>query len=294
MSYPIRVGIKLAPQLTSLESLRAVWRIGEDAGFDHIWIFDHFAALGSNPAGPIFEAWTLLAAMAQATSRARIGVMVSGNLYRHPGVLAKMAVTVDHVSNGRLEMGMGAGWAANEHAMLGLPFPATPGGRIGRLAEACAVMKAPTANYSGAFYTLANAVANPKPVQRPYPPLWIGGKGERRLLRVVAEHADVWNAPGTSPEESARLSGALDAHCRAIGRDPSSIRRSAQFRVDGANTNGAITAASAYLERGSPSWCSLSWSPRQCGMRKRPRRSSYRRFGIASPPSGVKASGRWR
>ena len=136
----VRVGLKLAPQFTTVDELRAVWRIADEAGFDHCWNFDHFASIRANTTGNIFEAWTLLGAMAEATSRVRIGCMVTGNTYRHPGVLAKMAVTVDHLSGGRLEFGLGAAWAEGEHAMLGLEF-GTVGQRIARLEEACRVVK---------------------------------------------------------------------------------------------------------------------------------------------------------
>jgi F420-dependent oxidoreductase-like protein len=249
----IRIGLKLSQQGTTADELRAVWRIADEAGFDHLWNFDHFAALGSDPALDVFEGWTLLGAMAEATSRIRIGCMVTGNTYRHPAVLAKMAVTVDHLSGGRLEMGLGAAWAENEHAMLGLEF-GTVGSRIDRLAEACQLMKLlwteERASFEGRYYTLTEAIASPKPVQRPHPPLWIGGAGERKTLRVVAEHADVWNAPGDdgTGEEMGRLSGVLDRHCADVGRDPAEIRRSVQFRYEDADA--ALRTTEAYAGHG--------------------------------------------
>ena len=165
--------------------------------------------------------------MAEATSRVRIGCMVTGNTYRHPAVLAKMAVTVDHLSGGRLELGIGAAWAENEHEMLGIEF-GTAGRRVEWLDEACQVMKLlftqERTTFEGARYTLRDAISNPKPVQRPHPPFWIGGRGERKTLRVIAQHADVWNAPGGEPDEVARLAGVLDAPLRRCrprpGRDP--------------------------------------------------------------------------
>src|SRR3954447_25172674 len=174
---------------------------------------DHFATLGGRDDGPIFEAWTMLAAMAQMTTRVRIGCAVVGNTYRHPAVLAKMAVTVDHLSRGRLEFGIGAGWAENEHTMLGLPF-GTVGDRATRLEEAVPIIKSlwtqPSTTFEGKHYQLVDAIAEPKPMQRPYPPIWVGGTGRRRTLRLVAEHADVWNAPGGEPEEIVELSEVLD------------------------------------------------------------------------------------
>src|SRR3954453_19787590 len=140
MTHPLRFGLKLAPQLTTVAELRAVWSLADQAGFDHVWNFDHFAAIVGDPAGDVFEGWALLGAMAEATSRVRIGCMVTGNTYRPPGVLAKLAVTVDHLSGGRLELGLGAAWAEIEHEMLGLEF-GTVGQRIDRMAEACRILK---------------------------------------------------------------------------------------------------------------------------------------------------------
>jgi F420-dependent oxidoreductase-like protein len=228
----MRYGLKLS-QLAPIDEFRAVWRIADEAGFDHVWNMDHFAALGGDPTGDIFEAWTLLAAMAEATTNVRIGCMVTGNTYRHPGVLAKMAVTVDHLSGGRLEFGLGAAWAENEHTMLGLEF-GTFGDRFDRLEEACHVIKSlwtkPQTTFAGDHYELHAAIAEPKPVQQPHPPIWIGGSGRKRTLRIVAEYADVWNAAGGSPEEIADLSSVLDRHCADVGRDPAAIRRTIQLR----------------------------------------------------------------
>ena len=195
---------------------------------------DHFASLGGDDTLDIFEAWTLLAGMAARTTRTRIGCSVTGNTYRHPAVLAKAAVTVDHLSGGRLEFGIGAGWAENEHTMLGLPF-GTARDRADWLEEALPIIRSlwtePRTTFTGKHYQLTDAVAEPKPVQTPHPPIWIGGVGRRRTLRMAAEHAAVWNAPGGSPAEVAELSAVLDGHCADIGRDPAEIRRSVQIRV---------------------------------------------------------------
>jgi F420-dependent oxidoreductase-like protein len=248
----IRVGLKLAPQFTTVDELRAVWRIADEAGFDHCWNFDHFASIREDTTGDIFEAWTLLGAMAEATKRVRIGCMVTGNTYRHPGVLAKMAVTVDHLSRGRLEFGLGAAWAESEHEMLDLEF-GTVGQRIARLEEACRILKAlwteERTSFEGVYYRVTDAIANPKPVQQPHPPIWIGGAGERKTLRVVAEHADVWNLPEQEPEEAARLSGVLDGHCADVGRDPAEVRRSVQLGYDG-DADGLLARATPYVANG--------------------------------------------
>jgi F420-dependent oxidoreductase-like protein len=247
----LRYGLKLSQNAT-IEQYRAVWRIADEAGFDHCWCMDHFATLGSRDDGPIFEAWALLAAMATATSRTRVGCAVTGNTYRHPAVLAKAAVTVDHLSGGRLEFGIGAGWAENEHTMLGLPF-GTAGNRADRLEEACQVIRSlwtqERTSFAGQHYQLTGAVAEPKPVQQPHPPIWIGGAGRRRTLRITAQYASVWNAPGGSPEEVAELSGVLDRHCADIGRDPSEIRRSVQVRIP-ATPDELLTSAAAYAAVG--------------------------------------------
>jgi F420-dependent oxidoreductase-like protein len=233
----MRYGLKLSQNAT-IDQLRAVWQVADEAGFDHCWCMDHLATLGPRDDGPIFEAWTLMAGMAVATSRTRIGCMVTGNTYRHPAVLAKAAVTVDHLSGGRLEFGLGAGWAENEHTMLGLPF-GSRGDRADWLEEACEIIRSlwtqPRTSFDGDHYQLSDAVAEPKPVQQPYPPIWIGGSGRQRTLRITARYADVWNAAGGSPEEVAETSAVLDQRCAEIGRDPAQIRRSVQFRVAEAN-----------------------------------------------------------
>jgi F420-dependent oxidoreductase-like protein len=231
--HPLRFGLKLS-QAATIDTLTAVWRIADDSGFDHCWDMDHFASLGGDDSLDIFEAWTLLAGMAARTTRTRIGCSVTGNTYRHPAMLAKAAVTVDHLSGGRLEFGIGAGWAENEHTMLGLPF-GTARDRADWLEEALPIIRSlwteARTTFAGEHYQLIDAVAEPKPVQTPHPPIWIGGTGRRRTLRMAAEHAAVWNAPGGSPEQVAELSAVLDGHCAAIGRDPAEIRRSVQIRA---------------------------------------------------------------
>jgi F420-dependent oxidoreductase-like protein len=236
----VRYGLKLS-QLAPIDEYRAVWRIADQAGFDSVWNMDHFAALGDDPSGEIFEAWTLLGAMAEATERVRIGCMVTGNTYRHPGVLAKMAVTVDHLSGGRLEFGIGAAWAENEHAMLGLEF-GTIGDRMDRLEEACQVIRSlwteHRTTFHGRHYDLTEAIAEPRPVQRPHPPIWIGGRGRKRTLRLTAQYADVWNLPSGPPSELAELSRLLDEHCEAVGRDPDEIRRTVQVHLPSGESSG--------------------------------------------------------
>ncbi|MFA5891980.1 MAG: LLM class F420-dependent oxidoreductase [Actinomycetota bacterium] len=230
------ISAKLAPCFP-YEQLEAFWRAADELGFHAVWNYDHFYGLGTTPEAQrqdTLEGWTTLAAMASVVKRARVGCMVTGVTYRHPAVLAKMAVAVDHISGGRLEFGMGAAWHEPEHLGYGIDFPAA-GTRIAMLDEALEVIKKlwteDTVSFDGDHYTLRDAFCLPKPVQRPRPPIVVGGSGPRKTLRVVARHADEWNTPGHDPEEFSRLSGILDEHCAAIGRDPSQIRRSVQLFV---------------------------------------------------------------
>ena len=225
---PLRYGLKFSQQVHPIDVQVDVWRTADEGGFDHIWPFDHLLALGPDPAAPIFDGWTVLGAMAAITKRARMGLNVTGNLYRHPGLMAKIAVTVDHLSNGRLEFGIGTGWNEPEFTQFGLPFPSA-GDRVTMLDESLKAMKLlwsePRSTYKGRFYQLKDAIAEPKPIQRPHPPIWIGSKGER-MLRLTARHADVWHSNAATFEEGVALSKELDAACAKAGRDPTSVRRS--------------------------------------------------------------------
>lgn len=259
-------GLKPALQLNTMETLRQMWTVADQGGFDGCWVIDHFAALGADRGGDVFEAWTTLAAMAEGTSRVRIGSMVSGNSHRNPGMLAKMAVTVDHISGGRLDMGVGAGGDELVHEMFGMPLGPVRQ-RIEALDEACQILKLlwsePAPSFDGRHYRLTGAVANPKPVQRPRPPLWVAGSGERYSLRVVARHADVWipaNLPGTPAEELARLSGVLDRHCEAIGRDPVGIRRAVQLRVP-PDPDETLRLVDAHVRSGFTDIVLMIWEP---------------------------------
>src|SRR3954452_22476014 len=248
----LRFGLKLSQNAT-IEQMRGLWRLADEAGFDSCWVMDHFATLGPRDDAPIFETWTMLAAMAQLTNRTRIGCAVVGNTYRHPAVLAKMAVTVDHLSGGRLEFGIGAGWAENEHTMLGLEF-GTKNDRADRLEESVQIIRSlwtqPRTTFEGRHYRLQEAVGEPKPVQAPHPPIWIRGPGPKRTLRLAAEYADVWNAAGGSPEEVAASSAILDRHCAEVGRDPGEIRRSVQVGFSGDEVERAQEAVRGYVDIG--------------------------------------------
>jgi alkanesulfonate monooxygenase SsuD/methylene tetrahydromethanopterin reductase-like flavin-dependent oxidoreductase (luciferase family) len=202
------------------------WRLFEQLGFDSVWDCDHFIQ-PSRPTGPYYEAWTLLAALAACTQRIRVGVLVSSNTFRHPALLAKQAVTIDHVSNGRLDVGLGAGWYVPEHKMFGLDFPA-PAELVAHFAEAVEVvdglLRNETFAYAGRRYQLDGARSLPGPIQRPRPPLILGAH-RRRMLRIVARYADTWNSFGTVDEMRER-NDVLDEECAALGRDPRTIVRS--------------------------------------------------------------------
>jgi F420-dependent oxidoreductase-like protein len=253
----VRVGLKLSQQVFSLDAQREAWRMVDVAGFDHLWLFDHLVAIHQESPQPIYDGWTMLAAVAEVTQRVRIGLNVTGNLYRHPGLLAKIAVTVDHLSGGRLEMGLGAGWNEPEFAMYGMAFPKRPAERIDRLEEACRVLKLlwseTRASFDGRFYRLDQAIAEPKPLQKPYPPIWIGGNGPKRTLRVAATHADVWSCDVwptsmTAIESAYSLARVLDEHCASVGRDPRSIRRAHVLLADG--TEAPLDMARASIRAG--------------------------------------------
>lgn len=201
----------------------------EATGWYSIWFADHFMPNAEDTSGPYAECWTTLAALGAAVPRVRIGALVTGNTYRHPAVLAKMAANVDQISGGRCVLGLGAGWQENEHRAYGINF-STLGGRMARFDEACQVIKGlftnDKTNFQGKYYQLTDAPLAPKPVQSPLP-LLIGGGGEQRTLRIAAKYADEWNVWGT-PEVLAHKGAILNRYCEEIGRDPKSIKHSAQ------------------------------------------------------------------
>jgi len=227
------ISAKLAPTFAYAD-LERFWRDADELGFYAVWNYDHFYGLGAGLndfKNDTLEGWTTLAAMATIVKRARIGCMVSGVTYRHPAVLANMAATVDHISGGRLEFGLGAAWHEPEHAGYGIPFPSA-GTRIAMLDEALQVCKKlwteDVSNFDGAHYTLKDALCNPKPVQTPHPPIVLGGT-KPKILRVIARHADEWNGVAFEPNGWRESNAELDKACGDVGRDPREIRRGVQL-----------------------------------------------------------------
>lgn len=229
----MRFAIKTAPQMTTWAEMLDVWRAADDIDlFESAWNFDHFEPILGQPRnGPCLEGWTMLAAMAQATRRIRIGCMVTGNPYRHPAVLANMAATVDVISGGRLEFGLGAGWNQDECDAYGISLPPLRE-RFDRFDEACEVIVGLLTDepysFAGEHYRLTEAHCEPKPVQRPHPPICIGGAGEKRTLRAVARWAQIWNTPFSTPEVLTHKQEILAGHCADLGRDPAEITVSSQ------------------------------------------------------------------
>lgn len=248
----MRYALKTAPQMTTWAAMLDVWRAADDIDlFESMWNFDHFEPILGKPRnGPCLEGWTTLAAMAQATNRIRIGCMVTGVPYRHPAVLANMAATVDVISNGRLELGLGAGWNQDEADAYGIELPAL-GERFDRFDEACEIiiglLTEPQFSFAGDHYRVTDAYCEPKGVQTPHPPITIGGDGPKRTLRAVARYAQRWNTPFTSPEILAQKIEILHGHCADIGRDPSGITITAQAIHDPAKGPAATAEACAAL-----------------------------------------------
>ena len=247
--HPLRIGLKLS-QGVPIETFREVWRIADEAGFDHCWAFDHIATVDADGRPRLlFEGWSLVCAMAVATKRVRIGLLVSGMAYRHPALLAKIAVTADHLSGGRLEFGIGAGWVERERTMFGLDDSHS----AGRLREGLDVIEllwtGERVNYSGRHYRLFDAVAVPSPLQKPRPPIWIGAGG-MQTLRLAAERADVWNPSREGFDTALSLGAQLRSLCDQAGRDPAAIRWSTQVSFDGHDPGRTASELQRWIDAG--------------------------------------------
>jgi alkanesulfonate monooxygenase SsuD/methylene tetrahydromethanopterin reductase-like flavin-dependent oxidoreductase (luciferase family) len=267
----LRFGVHSGQQYANVSELRALWRAAEDLGYDWVSLFDHFRPALGGVDGPCLEGTTTLAALAGATSRVRCAVLVTAVTWRHPAVAASIAATLDHLTGGRLEFGVGAGGFDHAYQEWGIRFPG-PGQRLAMLDEACRIMRAlwtgETTTFDGAHYRLRDARMAPKPVQQ-HLPLVVGGSGPR-LLRVVAEHADVWNFLVEDVHAHRRRSELLDRYCGEIGRDPAAIRRSMTFRVvlgaDLAEADRRRAERFAMLSPGSPDRREYldAGTPREC------------------------------
>ncbi|MDH3540882.1 MAG: LLM class F420-dependent oxidoreductase [Acidimicrobiia bacterium] len=227
--------VKTPPQNTSWSDILDIWRAADEMDvFSEAWNFDHFYPLHPPLDGPCLEGWTTLAALAQATTRIRVGSMVNGMHYRHPAVTANMAASLDIISGGRFNLGLGAGWFEPESKAYGIPLGSLRE-RMDRFDEGVEVihrlLTEETTTFTGDFYELTDARCEPKPLQQPRPPIVIGGKGEKRTLRTVARFADYWDAMfHDEPASWMRLNDILLEHCRVVGRDQSEIRRSVHIR----------------------------------------------------------------
>jgi F420-dependent oxidoreductase-like protein len=250
----MRFGFKTSPQSTTWDDMLAVWTAADDIElFESGWTFDHFEPIFSDRSGPCLEGWLTLTALAQATTRLRLGVLVTGIPYRHPAILANMAATLDQISHGRLELGLGAGWNTDEAEAYGIDLLPIKQ-RMDRFDEALdvviALLTQGRSSYTGTYYALDGAYCEPKAVQQPHPPICIGGSGEKRTLRSVARVAQHWNNVGGPVDQYVRLKGVLAEHCASFGRDPAEIMTSAHLRLDPADPKALLAEAEAFAEAG--------------------------------------------
>ncbi|MFV0493769.1 LLM class F420-dependent oxidoreductase [Mycobacterium sp.] len=247
----MRFAFKTSPQNTTWPQMLALWRAADGIDvFESGWTFDHFYPIFSDSSGPCLEGWTALAALAQATERLRLGTLVTGIHYRHPAVLANMAATLDVISNGRLELGIGAGWNEEESGAYGIELGSLKD-RFDRFEEACQVLvgllSQEKTTFAGKHYQLTDAYNEPKGPQRPHPPIAIGGSGERRTLPITARYAQHWNFVGGTPEEFAHKRDVLAACCADIGRDPREITLSSHLVLGADRDYGRLIDTAAAL-----------------------------------------------
>lgn len=247
----LRFGVQVQAQRATWPAYRAAVTAVEDLGFDAVWTFDHMLPFAGPDDAACFETWTTLAAMACQTRRVRVGALVNGVLYRDPATLAKAAAMVDLISEGRLEFTLGAAWAAREFRAYGLPFPPAAE-RLARLDEALTIVKLlwtqPRTTYEGRYYAIHDAPCEPKPLQKPHPPIMVGGNG-RGTLRIAARHADVWNGIG-SPDYCAGRIALLHEACAENGRDPGEIELTVHPQMAIAGTHAEAEAMAEAIARG--------------------------------------------
>ena len=244
-------GIHLVQQNVTIGECRELWQWADTAGFTWVDVSDHFyESPMTEKQGPYLECLASLAALAVDTERVRVGTCVLAMDYRHPAVLANALATIDHLSDGRLDAGLGAGWNVQEYSAYGIPFERI-GKRLDRLEEGIHVLRAlweePQASYVGEHFQLSEALCEPKPLQARVP-IWIGGVGERRTLQLVARYADGWNAPYLTVEQWRRLSGVLDEWCERVDRDPQTIQRDVNLSFHLAADDADRPRAQAHFE----------------------------------------------
>ncbi|MBM3139531.1 MAG: TIGR03560 family F420-dependent LLM class oxidoreductase [Chloroflexi bacterium] len=268
----MKIGLHTGQQDISMDELREIWRFADTHGWDFISVWDHFyEAPPIDGTHPCFEAVASMAVLAAETSHVRVGCHVFCMNYRNPALLANSIMTIDHVSHGRVELGIGAGWHVQEHEAYGYPFD-PPKVRLDRLEEGVQAMRQlftqERSDHEGAYYRLRDAMLYPRPVQERIP-IVVGGRGERRTLRIAARHADGWNVPYINVEEFERLNGVLDTWCEREDRDPSTIERSVNLHMHmGANEADAKRIADsrgAALQRGgrAPAVGAVSGTPQR-------------------------------
>jgi len=265
----VKFGVQALQAMPDYSTLRKVVLGCERLGFDSVWVYDHLQFTY----GPTLECWTVLSALAEATRKVRIGALVTCNAFRYPSLLAKMVATVDMISKGRLNFGIGAGWHEVEALAYGIPFP-RGGVRVEMVDEALSIMKKlwteEKATFKGKYYSVTDAVSLPKPVQKPYPPILVGGGGDK-MLRVIAKHANAWDCGFSSPEEVKKQIARLETACREVGRDRSKIENTFQSRIIIAETEEeALKRSERWREerKGSPDdpdWkFAIKGSPETC------------------------------
>lgn len=230
---PVKFGLQLWSQQTDWPSFRDAALAAEANGWDSVWTWDHLLAIFGPWEQPILEGWTALAALGPITERVRLGLMVGANTFRNPGVTAKLVTTLDHVSDGRAVLGIGAAWFEREHDAFGIDFGASPGGRLGWLDEAVMLLRrlldGERVDHDGPRYTMRDALCEPRPVQA-HLPILIGGSGRRKTLRTVAERGDAWNTSGSAEQITDALR-TLERHCADVGRDVSTIEKTVSFHI---------------------------------------------------------------
>jgi F420-dependent oxidoreductase-like protein len=229
----MKFGAQLWSQHASWDQFRDAAVLAEASGWDSIWTWDHLMAIFGPWEQPIFEGWMALAGIAAAATSARLGLMVGANTFRNPGLTAKLATTLDHISGGRAVLGIGGAWFEREHDAFGIDFASGVGERLDRLDESVMLLRrlldGERVTYEGRFYTFNDALCEPRPVQKRLPIL-VGGSGPKKTLRTTARYADAWNTSGTVDEVREKVA-TLEAHCRDAGRDPAAIERTVSFPI---------------------------------------------------------------